>query len=169
MCSCSLSTLRREVKTVDTRRKIEVAQIKIKTYQESNLSSEDQDYWANILMGEIKKQLTEKTHVNVSECTEGESCNCKLDIKLYDDQETFKSWKVYVSGLSLGLIPIRFLTKYEVSISAGSKKETYKNEIHSWSHLFFVPVFFLIPNKRMKTKEIGADLTELIKNVCLTN
>lgn len=123
----------------------------------SNLGKPENLYWKNIFLSSIAEY-------NV--CNEGEECLCQLNVKYHDDRETFDSWKVYVSGLSLGLIPIRYNADYEVNIVHHGKREEYRNSVHTWVHVLFTPFFFLTPSKEMKTKEMASDVVTLLVNNC---
>lgn len=126
----------------------------------SNLSKEDSDYWKEIFLGELNK---------TNSCTQRDKCVCNVEVVLEDDQETFKSWKVFVSGLSFGLIPINFKTTYKATITGQKKVSEYKNEISTWTHLLFAPVFFLTPSKQMQTRVLAKQLRSVLGATCDKN
>lgn len=56
---------------------------------------------------------------------------------------SFSSWKPYISALSLGLIPIKYLSKYTVSlIDTGVTTRLEEQKLVSWNHLLFLSMIF---------------------------
>ncbi|MCT4642909.1 MAG: hypothetical protein N4A33_11525 [Bacteriovoracaceae bacterium] len=163
LCSCSISSLKR--KQVADFKATAPSILNVKIEFESNLSESDEIHWREILVENMNKGLIERGVNEVVAC-ESDQCKCSVQVKYFDDQETFSSWKVYVSGLSLGIIPMRFNAKYDVLIKSSEQEHRYSNEITSWSHILFVPIFFLTPSKEMKTREIGNELSQEILRIC---
>lgn len=158
LCSCTMSHLRN--RTESKHRANGSHRIVLKYIIDSNLTKDGEKVLSSLIVDELMESN------NLIICNNDEECSCLLRLKIKDDQEVWSSWKVWVSGLSLGLVPVRFNANYEAFVKYGNKEVRYSNAIDTWAHLFLIPVFFVTPSKEMETKKLVSELVNVIDNVC---
>lgn len=160
LISCTTSSLKEKHNKHSDSKNHEHHIVELEYDIETNMSKSDETYWIDL----IKNNLESKK--NIKSCQKSNECNCILKIHLVDDQEEWSSWKVLVSGLSLGLIPIKFNARYEVSVKSKSNATSYSNTVETWAHIALLPIFFLTSSKQMETRALADEIEDIIILTC---
>lgn len=163
MCSCSTSYLKHNSKIEYSN--LEHGDIRYNLKFESNLTGNKKKYWNVFFETHLKDSL--RSHgANSFESCKASYCDCNIEITQYDDQDTWKSWKVYLSGITFGVVPVGYTSIYKIKINSDKRETIYNNEVVTWTHIALLPLFFMFPSREMITKELILDFGKEVFAIC---
>ena len=91
---------------------------------------------------------------------------CQVSIEIEDDEHSWSSWKPYVSGGTLGIIPVKFNYLYRIKVEGSNGKKEYDLKGESWKSLIFVPFFLATNSYREMNLLVGKETRVLIGEAC---
>lgn len=92
--------------------------------------------------------------------------DCQVTITYNDDENRIDSWKPWVTGLSLGLIPVKYNYTYQIEVKSKSKNSKKNYNANSWQTIFLAPLFFLNVSQEEISSKIGLLSISEIVEVC---
>lgn len=162
LSSCSVSSIKKnEINGSVVSRPISNPQsipLRIKINIHSNLNEDREKVWISL--------LKENSAIDYLQACEETECDCQLNIDINDDEETFNSWKIYLSGFSLGFIPVKFSSKLKFEIKKGAKIDSFNSEITTWRQILLFPLAIITPGKITILKKIFHESSLKVKNFC---
>jgi hypothetical protein len=90
---------------------------------------------------------------------------CQIQVEYFDDSDSFKSWKTWVSGLSLFIVPVKLYTSLNISIE---KNKAFKRnyELETWRSILLLPVAIFVFDREEVISRIGNEVYINALKVC---
>lgn len=118
----------------------------------------------NELKNRIKESLSEKG-VNTLFLESGVAANA-IDVNVnYTSDKTLTNIKSIVSGLSLGIIPMRFNSTIDYMIKVNEQNYKKEYNFHQWNHILILPIAPFVKGEADVENDIFKDIANDIASL----
>lgn len=118
----------------------------------------------NELKNRIKESLSKKG-INTLFLESGNAANA-IDVNVnYTSDKTLTNIKSIISGLSLGIIPMRFNSTIDYVLKANGKNYKKEYSFHQWNHLLILPIAPFVKGEADVENEIFKDISNDIASL----